>query len=113
LFQFLKEVTLTLTDKRDWTVNDVDTLTIWFRGDSGNDAETLYVTLNGSARIDNDNPDIATTMKWTEWNIPLQTFADQGVNLSNVTSITLGFSLVTGGTGMVYFDDIRLYAPAP
>ena len=38
-------------------------------------------------------------------------FAEQGVNLSNVTSITLGLSSVTGGTGMLYFDDIRLYAP--
>jgi hypothetical protein len=94
-------------------VNGVDTLTIWFRGASGNAAEQMYVALNGSARIDHDNPDAATLMGWTEWNIDLQAFADQGVNLSNVTSITLGFSSVTGGTGMVYFDDIRLYAPVP
>jgi hypothetical protein len=36
------EATLTLTSNRDWTVNGVDTLTIWFRGDSGNTAENLY-----------------------------------------------------------------------
>jgi hypothetical protein len=107
------EATLTLTSNRDWTVNGVDTLTIWFRGDSGNAAETLYVTLNGSARVDNDNPDAATLARWTAWNIPLQIFADQGVNLTNVDSITLGLSSVTGGTGTMYFDDIRLYPPAP
>ena len=67
---------------------------------------------NGNARIDNDNPDAATTTRWTEWNIPLQAFADQGVNLSNVSSITLGLSSGSGGTGMMYFDDIRLYPPA-
>jgi hypothetical protein len=106
------ESTLTLTDKRDWTVNGVDTLTIWFRGEAGNAAEQMYVTLNGSARIDHDNPDAATKIAWTEWNIPLQAFADQGVNLSNVNSITLGLSSVTGGTGIMYFDDIRLYPPA-
>ena len=107
------EATLSLTSNRDWTVNGVDTLTIWFRGDSGNAAETLYVTLNGSARVDNENPDAATLARWTAWNIPLQIFVDQGVNLTNVDSITLGLSSVTGGTGTMYFDDIRLYPPAP
>ncbi|MFB0555997.1 MAG: LamG domain-containing protein [Phycisphaerae bacterium] len=105
------EATLTLTSNRDWTVNGVDTLTIWYRGDSGNTAENLYVALNGNARVDNDNPDAATLTRWTPWNIDLQTFADQGVNLANVDSITLGLSSVTGGTGMMYFDDIRLYPP--
>jgi hypothetical protein len=107
------EATLTLTDKRDWTVNGVDTLTIWFRGETGNAAEQMYVALNGNARVDHDDPDAATITRWTEWNIPLQAFADQGVNLANVDSITLGLSSVTGGAGMMYFDDIRLYPPAP
>jgi len=106
------EATLTLTDTRDWTVNGVNTLTIWFRGGSSNAAETLYVALNGSARVDNDNPDAATIARWTAWNIDLQKFADQGVNLTNVNSITLGLSSVIGGTGTMYFDDIRLYPPA-
>ncbi len=107
------EATLTLTSNRDWTVKGVDTLTIWFRGDTGNTAETLYVALNGSARVDHDNPDAATLTRWTQWDIDLTRFADQGVNLANVNSITLGLSSVTGGTGMLYFDDIRLYRPAP
>jgi hypothetical protein len=107
------EATLTLTDKLDWTVNDVDTLTIWFRGASGNAAEQMYAALNGNSRVDHDNPDAATSTSWAEWNIDLQSFADQGVNLTNVNSITLGFSSVTGGTGIMYFDDIRLYPPAP
>ncbi len=106
------EATLTLTSNRDWTVNGVNTLTIWFRGSANNTAETLYVTLNGSARVDNDNPDAALANSWTAWNIDLQSFADQGVNLTNVNSITLGLSSVTGGAGMMYFDDIRLYPPA-
>ncbi len=107
------EATLTLTDKRDWTVNGVDTLMIWFRGDGANAPEQLYVALNGNARVDHDNPDAALMTSWTEWNIPLQAFADKGVNLTNVNSITLGLGSVTGGTGTMYFDDIRLYPPAP
>ena len=105
------EATLTLTSNRDWTVKGVDTLTIWFRGSLSNAAETLSVALNGNARVDHDNPDAATLMSWTPWNIDLQAFADQGVNLANVDSITVGLSSVTGGSGMMYFDDIRLYAP--
>jgi len=109
------EATLTLTSNRDWTVKGVNTLTIWFRGSEGNAAENLYVALNNSAVVTNDNPDAALATAWTEWVIPLQTFADQGVNLANVTSITLGLgnrsNPAAGGAGMMYFDDIRLYAP--
>ncbi|NQT02538.1 MAG: hypothetical protein HQ580_10980, partial [Planctomycetes bacterium] len=86
---------------------------IWFIGDAANAAEPMYVVLNGSAAVTHDNPDAAQATRWTEWNIDLQAFADQGVNLANVNSITLGLSSVTGGTGMMYFDDIRLYPPAP
>jgi len=106
------EATLTLTSNRDWTVKGIDTLTIWYIGGSDNATETMYVTLNGSTSVDNDNPDAAQAFTWTEWNIPLQAFADQGLNLSNVTSITLGLRSGTGGAGTLYFDDIRLYPPA-
>jgi hypothetical protein len=105
------EATLTLTSNRDWTVNGVNTLTIWHRGASSNAAEQMYVALNGNARVDHGDPDAATIASWKAWNIDLQAFADQGVNLVNVNSITLGLSSVTGGTGMMYFDDIRLYPP--
>nr|MBC8472856.1 hypothetical protein [Planctomycetota bacterium] len=47
------EATLTLTSNRDWTVNGVNTLTIWCRGSSSNAAEQMYVVLNGSAGVDN------------------------------------------------------------
>jgi hypothetical protein len=104
------EATLTLTYPTDWTERGVDTLTIWFRGDTANAAEALYVTLNGSATVNHDNPDAAQVEDWTEWTIDLQTF---GVNLTNVNSITLGMRSVTSGSGMMFFDDIRLYPPAP
>jgi hypothetical protein len=110
------EATLTLTYPRDWTENGVTTLTIWFRGISANAAETLYVALNGSAVVNHDNPDAAQTGRWTEWSIHLQAFADQGVNLANVNTISLGLgnknNPVAGGSGTMYFDDIRLYPPA-
>jgi hypothetical protein len=105
------EATLTLTANRDWTVKGVEKLTIWYRGSLDNAAEQMYVTLNGSAKLNHDNPEAATVMSWTRWDIDLQAFADQGVNLANVSSITLGLGSVTGGTGLMYFDDIRLHRP--
>jgi hypothetical protein len=108
------EATYVLTSNRDWTVKNVNTLTIWYRGSSSNAAEPMYVALNDSAVVTNDNPDAALAASWTQWNVDLQAFADQGVNLANVNSITLGLgnraNPVAGGTGMLYFDDIRLYA---
>jgi len=108
------EATLTLTYPRDWTENGVSTLSIWFRGDSANAAETLYVALNGNAIVTNDTPDAAQIATWTEWNIDLQAF---GVNLANVNTIALGLgnknNPLAGGSGTMYFDDIRLYPPQP
>jgi hypothetical protein len=108
------EATLTLTSNRDWTVNGINTLTIWYRGSAVNAAEPMYVVLNGTAAVTNDNPDAAQKASWTQWNIDLTRFADQGVNLTNVNTLTLGFgnrnNPVAGGAGSVFFDDIRLYA---
>jgi hypothetical protein len=111
------EVEMTLTYPRDWTEKGVNTLTIWFRGISANAAETLYVALNDSAVVSHDNPNAAQIDEWTQWNIDLQAFADQGVNLANVNTIALGLgnrkNPQAGGSGTMYFDDIRLYAPVP
>ena len=111
------EATMTLTYPRDWTEKGVNTLTIWFRGNSDNAAETLYIALNGNAVVTHDNPNAAQVTIWTEWTIDLQAFADQGVDLANVNTIAIGLgnkkNPVAGGSGMMYYDDIRLYPPAP
>jgi hypothetical protein len=110
------EATLTLTDTRDWTENGVDTLAIWYIGDAANAAETMYVVLNGTAGVDNPDQNAALVDEWTQWTTDLQVFADQGVNLTNVSTITLGFgnraNPVAGGSGTVFFDDIRLLRSA-
>jgi hypothetical protein len=111
------EVEKALTYPRDWTENGITTLSIWFRGVSDNAAETLYVVLNGNAVVSHDNPDAAQIYNWTEWTIDLQAFADQGVDLANVNTIGLGLgdrnNLQAAGSGVMYFDDIRLYPPPP
>jgi len=109
------EATLTLTYPRDWTENGVDRLAIWYIGDPANARAPMYVVLNGSTVVQHDDPDAAKETAWTRWNIDLQAFADQGVNLANVNSITLGLGNrnypIPGGSGKLYFDDIRLHRP--
>ena len=111
------EATLTLTYLRDWTEEGVAELSLWFHGSPKNASEQMYIALNGTAVVYNDNPGATQAAEWTEWIIPLQAFADQGVNLTNVNSITIGFgnrtSPVAGGAGLMFFDDIRLYRPTP
>ena len=107
------EATMTLTGaSRDWTRQGVVNLSLWFRGDAANAAEKMYVALNGSAVVYHDDANAAKIAGWTQWVIPLQQFA--GVNLTNVTSISIGLgtkgsTTTVGGTGKMYFDDIRLY----
>jgi hypothetical protein len=107
------EATLTLVYPRDWTENDVNTLTLYFMGDSDNAAERMYVALNGSAVVYHDNPNASQIGIWTGWNIELKAFADQGVDLTNVNTIAIGFgdknNVQAGGSGKMYFDDVRAW----
>jgi hypothetical protein len=111
------EATLTLTDLRNWTEEGVGVLRIWFRGEAANAVVPLYVALNGNAVVNHDNLTATQIDTWTEWTIDLTRFADQGVNLSSVNTISIGLgnksNPVAGGTGTMYIDDIRLYRPAP
>ncbi len=106
------EATLTLVYPRDWTEEGVTGLSLWFRGNSANSAERMYVALNGNAVTYHDDPAVTQLGGWREWVIDLQAFADQGVNLANVNTIGIGFGTknapAAGGPGTMYFDDIRL-----
>jgi hypothetical protein len=64
--------------------------------------------------VAHDDTNAATMNTWTEWVIPLQAFTDQGINLGDVDSIAIGLGAKSGaagpgGSGTMYFDDIRLY----
>jgi hypothetical protein len=102
-------VTTTGNVTGQWTDQDI--------GIASNDAEPLYVAVSNSAGqpavVVNDNPNAAQIDTWTKWVIPLQEFADQGINLKNVDRIAIGLGTrgnmtVPGGSGKMYFDDIRL-----
>jgi hypothetical protein len=97
----------------------------WANQDIGilsNDAEPLYVAVSNSTGnpvvVVHDDPAAAQIDTWTEWVIPLQVFVDQGINLGNVDRIAIGLGskgniTVPGGSGKMFFDDIRLNRPEP
>jgi hypothetical protein len=103
------EATLTLVHPRDWTEGESTKLSLWFRGASGNAADRMFVAL-GNAVVYHDDASATQMTGWNEWVIDLTEFA--GVNLANVNTIAIGFgsknSPAAGGSGEVYFDDIRL-----
>jgi hypothetical protein len=110
------EASMTLA-LRDWTMVSVETLSLWFRGDSDNAAEPLYVAISNTsgapAVIAHDDAIAAQTDTWTQWIISLPTFADQGINLTNVDKMAIGLGSIggaaVGGSGTIYIDDLRLY----
>jgi hypothetical protein len=68
----------------------------------------MYMKLNGyKVTYDGDASNL-TRIGWQTWNIEL---APLGVDLQSVTTLGIGFerSGLLGGSGVVFFDDIRLY----
>ncbi|MFB0553490.1 MAG: sugar-binding protein [Phycisphaerae bacterium] len=105
------EATLTLVYPRDWTEEGVTKLSLWFRGASVNAADSMFVALNGNAVVNHSDPAATQMSGWNKWVIDLTGFA--GVDLTNVNTITIGVGTkgspaAGGGTGTMYFDDIRL-----
>jgi len=103
-------VTITGTAGPQWTNQDI--------GIESNAAEPLYVALSNAAGtpavVYHDDANAATIDAWTEWIIPLQAFADQGINLADIDRIAIGLGTrgnmtTPGGSGKMFFDDIRLY----
>ncbi len=108
----LSEITVNtskLAIGRDWSKGGTQRLSLWFYGDPNNVPERMYVKVNNVKATYDGN---LTTATWQEWVIDL---AALGVNLSDVTTLTIGFERAgaAGGTGKVLLDDIRLYPPAP
>jgi hypothetical protein len=107
------EATLTLVYPRDWTEQSVTKLSLWFRGAPANAADRMFVALNGTSVVYHNDASATQASGWNRWVVDLQEFA--GVNLTNVNTITIGIGTKNsgapgpGGTGQMYFDDIRLY----
>jgi len=107
----------------DLTVGGAKSLQLFFYGDPGNSAtvnDKMYVALDDGTNPIGVSiyPDINDINKaeWQEWNILLEDFNSQNVDLTSISKVHIGFGhqdrtgqSADGGTGRVYFDDIRVY----
>jgi hypothetical protein len=105
-------------------------LVAYFYGDRDNASTEMWALLNSPCTIDGfpnsnvvgmatygdngEDPEDIKLEEWTEWNMKLSDFADAGIDLANVTSMSLGFGDKAtnveqpGVTGVVHFDDISV-----
>ena len=102
------EVTATTADLgglSDWTGHGINTLSLWFHGDPNNASQQLYVTINGVKVPYEEDAENLTRAGWQTWTIDL---SDRAVD--NVSEIGIGLERIngTGGSGVLYVDDLRL-----
>ena len=91
---------------KDWTKENLKTLSIWFYGNPINTAsEQMYVKLNDAEMLYDGQLNLAL---WQEWSNDLAAF---NTDLGNVTTLRIGFQRVgaIGNRGSVLLDDIRLH----
>jgi hypothetical protein len=84
-----------------------------------NDQADIYVAVEDNLGRTSvvSYPDGALVPTWTQWQVPLTEFSDDGVNLAAIKAMHLGVGNrdfpVADGAGDVYFDDIRVIRPDP
>jgi len=125
---YYSEVEREFSDPCDWTDAGVKALALFFYGQRNNDVnEQMYVGLEDSSgsgsyadvnygEYGEDVNDIKRA-EWHQWDIALSEFT--GVDMKSVKKVYIGFGIrgnlspggTPGGSGTVYFDDIRLYLP--
>ncbi len=111
------ETVRTFSPPQDWAATGAKSLELYFYGRTDNTVSQMYLVLNdGNSETVVPYPGDANDVKketWLPWRIDIQELQD--IDLSNIESISIGFYADAGnpsggGTGTVYFDDIRLYS---
>jgi len=104
--------------QQNWKLGGVKILGIYVHGEPNNTLEKLYVTVqdfnNHRLKVyypDSNEMKQQTNEDWIWWVIDLQRFEDAGVQLGKVKNLVIGLGdkATPGGTGRIYFDNIRLY----
>jgi hypothetical protein len=114
---FFSETTREFAPTMDWTASSADTLVLFVRGTPGNKPAPLYIAVEDASKknaaVTYPDSAIVAASKWTEWKIPLSTFA--GVNLAKVKKVYIGVgdknAPAAGGAGRIYIDDIFVTVP--
>lgn len=103
----LSEATRTFAPAQDWTAHGIKGLSLWFYGDPDNEAQQMYVKVNGSKILYDGDALNLKRAGWKMWYVDLTSSSR-----SKVTQLTIGFDRLggVGGQGKVFIDDLRLYS---
>jgi hypothetical protein len=101
---------------QDWTIDDADTLTLYFRGKADNGRDSLYVRIEDSAGriavVTHPDADAVLTTEWQKWHIPLADLRVARVDVMAVKKMYIGVgdreNPQPGGAGRIYIDDIQV-----
>lgn len=114
---YYSEAELEFLPVADWTINGVNTLVLFVRGNPTNSPAPLYLRLEDSSKrtatVVHPDPAVVVLAKWTEWRIPLSDFGS--VNAMRIRKICIGVgdqaNPKPGGTGLILIDDIYVSKP--
>jgi hypothetical protein len=115
---YYAEASRTWSTAQDWTAQGVDTLVLYVRGTTGNDAtQPLYIALENQGKtpvvVNLGTAALGSAIEWIEYKTPLSQFT--GVNPAAIKKMYIGVgdrkNATPGGHGLLYIDDIRLVKP--
>jgi hypothetical protein len=99
--------------------DDVSELRLWVQGLEDNSAEPLYTGVIDAAGTEaivvHSDGAVVQVEEWQEWAVPLSEFVAAGVDVTQISSMLIVIgdksAPVSGFTGTIYVDDVRLYRP--
>ncbi|MHC4462308.1 MAG: hypothetical protein ACYS30_12885, partial [Planctomycetota bacterium] len=111
---FYSEAERTWEMPQDWTFDNADTLTLYFRGEPDNDREPLFVAIEDDAGqvvvVTHMDTEAVLATEWQKWHIALADLQTDGVDVASVKKMIIGVgdrdNRQAGGTGLIYIDDI-------
>ncbi len=104
----LSEAVRTFTPAQDWTPGGAKLFVLYFQGVQTNTTGRLYVKINGATVVYSGPSSDLAQGSWITWAIDLSTVP---TDLTKVSTLAIGVD--NGGSGTLYFDDLRLCRVAP
>ena len=117
---YFTEATRTFDSPQDWTQLGVEMLSLWFTGQVDNVEQRMYLKVEdaagNNATVEHPHTHACQSRLW--WTIALSEFSAGGVDLNQISKLTIGLGDGTSSgqadddLDSIFIDDIRLY-PAP
>ena len=122
---WFSEAQRTRPTPQDWTIDDADALTLYFRGEAENMQDRLYIVIEDSrgaiAVVYHSNVSAVLATEGQVWHISLADLDALGVDISAIIKLVIGVGsrddpqpAATGTLyGTLYIDDIQLTKRVP